>query len=70
MNNVIRFKPANSRRRLATGDRGAQILFFTGVRYQRTSEDARPPTPQSRRDRRKGERKEIGGSGRGGASQR
>ena len=70
MNNVIRFKPANRRRRLASGDRGAQILFFTGVRYQRMSEDARPPAPQSRGDRRKRERKEIGGAGRGGASQR
>ena len=68
MNNVIRFKPANSRRRLASGDRGAQILFFTGVRYQRMSDDARPPAPQSRG--RKRERKEIGGAGRGGASQR
>jgi hypothetical protein len=70
MNNVIRFKPANSRRRLASGDRGAQILFFTGVRYQRMGEDAPPPARQSRGDRRKRERKEIGGAGRGGASQR
>jgi hypothetical protein len=70
MNNVIRFKPANSRRRLASGDRGAQILFFTGVRYQRMGEDARPPAPQSERDRRKGERKTIGGAGGGRTGQR
>ena len=59
MNNVIRFKPANSRRRLASGDRGAQILFFTGVRYQRMGEDALPPAPQSRRDRRKRQGGEV-----------
>ena len=43
MNNVILFRPANSPRRMASGDRGAQILFFTGVRYQRWSEDPRAP---------------------------
>ena len=70
MNNLIRFRPANSNRRLAPNDRGAQILFFTGVRYQRMSEDARPPASQPRRDRRKRQGGEIGGAGRGGASQR
>jgi hypothetical protein len=47
MNNVIRFSPAHRRRRMATGDRGAQILFFTGVRYQRMSEELRAQTRQS-----------------------
>jgi hypothetical protein len=47
MNNVIRFPPASRRCRLATGDRGAQILFFTGVRYQRMSEDPRTQARQS-----------------------
>ncbi len=46
MNNVIHFRPANRPRRMASGDRGAaQILFFTGVRYQRWSEDAHAPQP-------------------------
>jgi hypothetical protein len=54
MNKVIRFQPANRQSRAAPGDRGAQILFFTGVRYQRTSEDPRaqaqqPPARQKRR---------------------
>jgi hypothetical protein len=40
MNNVIHIRPANNPRRMASGDRGAaQILFFTGVRYQRWGED-------------------------------
>jgi hypothetical protein len=59
MNNVIRFRPASSHRRLASGGCGAQILFFTGVRYQRASEDARPPARQPRCARRKRERAET-----------
>ncbi len=47
MNNLIRFRPAKRHRRSPLGDRSAQILFFTGVRYQRMSEDARTPTPQA-----------------------
>jgi hypothetical protein len=58
MNNVIRFRPADTPRRTASGDRGAQILFFTGVRYQRMGEEppasAREP-PRARRKRRRGE---------------
>jgi hypothetical protein len=61
MNNVIRFRPADSPRRTASGDRGAQILFFTGVRYQHMSDDARPPAPQPPRARRKRQGGEIGG---------
>jgi hypothetical protein len=53
MNNVIRFPPASSRRRTAAGDRGAQILFFTGVRYQRMSEDPRAQARQPHGGRRK-----------------
>jgi hypothetical protein len=68
MNNVIQFRPATSPRRMASGDRGAQILFFTGVRYQRWGEDTHAPQAQS--SRRKPERVEIGGTGRGRKSQR
>jgi hypothetical protein len=65
VNNVIRFRPADNARRMASGDRGAQILFFTGVRYQRMIEDARTPTAQSPRAGRKRQAAE-GGSGRKG----
>ena len=44
MSDVIRFQPAKAPRRPTPDDRGAEILFFTGVRYQRTSEDQRAPT--------------------------
>ena len=47
MSDLIRFQPAKPPRRSAPDDRGAQILFFTGVRYQRMSEDARAPAPQA-----------------------
>ena len=67
-NNVILFRPANTRRPMAACDRGAQILFFTGVRYQRVNED--PPGGQPRRERRKRQGGEMGGAGRGGAGQR
>jgi hypothetical protein len=71
MNNVIHFRPANSPRRIVSGNRGAaQILFFTGVRYQRWSEDAQASHPQAQGSRRKRERVEIGGAGRGRKSQR
>ena len=61
MNNVIRFRPANSPRRMASGDRGAaQILFFTGVRYQRWSEDAHPSARQAQGARRKRQATEVG----------
>jgi hypothetical protein len=43
MSDVIRFQPAKAPRRSAPDDRCAQILFFTGVRYQRMSEDQRAP---------------------------
>ena len=70
MNNVIHFRPASSPRRLSWGDcGGAQILFFTGVRYQRWSEDAQASQPQTQSSRRKRERVEIGGAGRGRKSQ-
>jgi hypothetical protein len=47
MSELIRFEPAKALRRSSPDDRGAQILFFTGVRYQRMSEDSRPPAPQA-----------------------
>ena len=69
MNNVIHFRLANSLRRMASGDRGAaQILFFTGVRYQRWGEDTHAPQPQAQSSRRK--RVQIGETGRGRKSQR
>jgi hypothetical protein len=69
MNNVIHFRPANSPRRTASGDRGAaQILFFTGVRYQRWGEDTLALQPQAQSSRRK--RVQIGETGRERKSQR
>ena len=69
MNNVIHFRPANSPRRMASGDRGgAQILFFTGVRYQRWGEDTLAPQPQAQSARRK--RVQIGETGRERKTQR
>jgi hypothetical protein len=71
MNNVIHFRPANRERRIASGDSGAaQILFFTGVRYQRWSEETHAPQPQAESSRRKRERIQIGETGRGRKSQR
>jgi hypothetical protein len=68
VSNLIRFRPAKRHRRSATQDRSAQILFFTGVRYQRMSEDARTPTPQAACGvRRKGE---GGGAGEGNRTRR
>jgi hypothetical protein len=48
MSEVIRFQPAKAPRHSAPDDRGAQILFFTGVRYQRMSEDQRAPATHAR----------------------
>jgi hypothetical protein len=67
MNNVIHFPPASRHRRTATGDHGAQILFFTGVRYQRVSEDQRVQVRQSQGARRK---RQAAESGSGRKSQR
>jgi hypothetical protein len=61
MNNVIRFYPASSPRRVASSSRSAQILFFTGVRYQRMSDDERSPAPQPQLIRRKRRAAEGGG---------
>ncbi len=47
VNNLIPFRPARRYRRMTPPDGGAQILFFTGVRYQRTSEDASTPMSQA-----------------------
>jgi hypothetical protein len=70
MNNVIHFRPANNPRRMASGDRGAaQILFFTGVRYQRWGEDTNAPQPKAQSSRRKRDRVQIGETGRGRKSQ-
>jgi hypothetical protein len=62
MNNVIHFRPADSPRRTASGDPSAKILFFTGVRYPRVSEDACPAAPQPQRARRKRQGGEAGGA--------
>ena len=47
MSEVIRFQPAKAPGHSPPDDRGAQILFFTGVRYQRMSDDQRPQSPQA-----------------------
>ena len=70
MNNVIQFRLANGARRGASRDRGAaQILFFTGVRYQRWGEGTHAQ-PQEQSSRRKRERIQVGETGRGRKSQR
>jgi hypothetical protein len=47
MSDLIRFQPTKWPRRSAPVEGGAQILFFTGVRYQRTSDDPRATAPQA-----------------------
>jgi hypothetical protein len=47
MSDVIRLQPAKAPRRSAYDGRGAQILFFTGVRYERMNEDKRAAAPQA-----------------------
>jgi hypothetical protein len=47
MSDVIRFQPTKGPRRSAPVEYGAQILFFTGVRYQRASDDPRATAPQA-----------------------
>jgi hypothetical protein len=63
MNNVILFRPADSPRRMASGDRGAEILFFTGVRYQRMGESPPAPAAGLRPARRKRQAAEVGRKG-------
>ena len=52
MNDLILFRPGKTAPRPATDGSGARILFFTGVRYQRMSEEAEataaPPTREPR----------------------
>ena len=67
--------PAREKSRpMTSGARGAaQILFFTGVRYQRWGEDTHAPQPQGQSSRRKRERVQIGeteGGGRANANVR
>jgi hypothetical protein len=47
VNNLIPFRPAKRHRRSAPQNCSAQILFFTGVRYLRMSEEALTPVPQA-----------------------
>jgi hypothetical protein len=47
VDNLIPFRPAKRYSRMTPRDGGAQIMFFSGVRYQRISEDTRAPTPQA-----------------------
>ena len=47
MTDLIRFQPASHHRDSAPIDGGAKILFFTGVRYCRMSEDQRAPPPKA-----------------------
>jgi hypothetical protein len=55
VNDLIRFQPAKRPDRAVPDRHGAQILFFTGVRYQRMSEDTRSPPPQASCAQRDGE---------------
>ena len=46
MGDLILFRPAGEARRATAPSGGAQILFFTGVRYERAGKEpeaARPP---------------------------
>ncbi len=52
MNDLIPFEPAKVQRRAVSVEGGAQILFFTGVRYQRASECVQAPPPKPPRARR------------------
>ncbi len=62
MNDLIRFQPAKRLPRPVPYQRSAEILFFTGVRYQRMSEDTRLPAPRaSRAAQRQGDG--LGGEG-------
>jgi hypothetical protein len=66
VNDLIRFQPAKRPYRSGADPSGAQILFFTGVRYQRMSEDGRAPAPPASCDaQRQGK-----DGGRGGGSGR
>jgi hypothetical protein len=47
MNDLIHFQPAKLHRRSTSDHSGAQILFFTGVRYQRMGDDTRPSKPRA-----------------------
>jgi hypothetical protein len=62
VNHLIRFQPAKRPDRPVPDHHGAQILFFTGVRYQRMTEDT-PPPQASCAAQREGE---DGGRGGGG----
>ncbi|MDE2578746.1 MAG: hypothetical protein KGL46_08085 [Hyphomicrobiales bacterium] len=49
MAEIIAFKPrANDERRHIAPSDGAEILFFTGVRYERLNEGAEPRKPKRR----------------------
>jgi hypothetical protein len=63
MNDLIRFRPGKLHRRSGPGDRSAQILFFTGVRYHRMGEEGFAPTPHEPCSAR---RNGKGGGGAGG----
>ena len=64
VNDLIRLQPAKRPDRPVPDHHDAQILFFTGVRYQRMSVDMRsPPQSATRAPRREGE---DGGRGGGG----
>jgi hypothetical protein len=47
VNELIRFRPTRRLHPSPPDERGAQILFFTGVRYSRMSEDGRDPAPHA-----------------------
>jgi hypothetical protein len=56
VNDLIHFQPAKRPHRSGADPSGAQILFFTGVRYERMSEEGcAPPPPASRAAQQEGE---------------
>jgi hypothetical protein len=63
VNELIRFRPTRRLRPSPPDERGAQILFFTGVRYQRMSEDGHPPAPCASRVARRQDESGVGGGG-------
>lgn len=64
MGEIVAFRGPKNRARIPPHG-GADILFFTGVRYQRGVEPAPSPIAEPRSPRRDGGRGGIGGGKRG-----
>ena len=52
MGQVIAFRPREPSDRAPSDERAAEILFFTGVRYERHEREAKAPDPLSPDERR------------------